>query len=117
MRIRSLQDVMKATAIAKQPAEDRGTGDMFRPYWIVVVNPRRQPPMPKFHTGHIKRETAEKVKNDLQLKAIEVAKQESIRKNMRVEPKKFFVLDKPSDDEIERVYGVRRPTPGGHNPQ
>lgn len=35
------------------------SGDMSRPWWVVVTNPRRAEPEPKFHSGHETRAAAE----------------------------------------------------------
>lgn len=44
-----------------QPEPPALPGIEYRPWWVVVVNPRRQPPQPKLYFGYMTREEAERV--------------------------------------------------------
>lgn len=79
---------------------DAPTGDVSRPWWVVVVNPRRQPPQPKFHTGHVSRESAERTCAERQKAADKDAATKSLAKKMTVEPFLYFVIERPEGGNL-----------------
>lgn len=106
----TLDEIKQFTTIEAVPPEDRGSCDWTRPWWIVLVNPRRQPPSPKFHTGHESPSQAEKICGELQAAADQQAERERIMQlRASYEPVRYFVLEKPDDATCAREFGFTRP--------
>ena len=114
----TIDEIKQLTAVESAPPEDRGSCDWTRPWWIVLVNPRRQPPVPKFHTGHESKAQAEKVCGELQAAADKQAERERImQRAASYEPVRYFMIERPDDARVRDEFGFERPTPGGVNPQ
>jgi len=71
------------------------TGDLARPFWVVVVNPVRQPPVPKFHSGHVSQESANNTAALKQKAADKKAESDSAIRGVPVKPFRFFAVDAP----------------------
>ena len=85
----TLADIKVACHDPTHPAnapvdESAPTPDMGRPWWVVVVNLRRQPPQPKFYMGHLSEKCAE------QLCAVKQAEVDE-----QAKPFRYFVIERP----------------------
>jgi len=88
---------------AVQPAvvdKDAPNGDMLRPWWVVVVNPRRQPPKPKFYHGCVDQASAEAVVARQQKIADEQAKVETAARGKEWKAYRYFALARPKGGVI-----------------
>lgn len=85
------------TVNAPQAVPDNGSNlqaDESLPFWVVVVNPRRQPPVPKFHSGHATTKAAE-VEAQRQQQANDKAVEKKTGQSFR-----FFVASKPNGGHL-----------------
>lgn len=104
---KTLQDVIAESTKASQseasPVSLSGS-PADRPFWVVVVNPRRQPPEPKFHSSYTSEQEAETAKNVLQLGADNQALQETNARRMMglpaFEPYQFHVIARPEGGQL-----------------
>lgn len=70
-------------------------GDMTRPWWVVVVNPRRQPAVPKFYKGHVGKASAEATAAAQQKIADDQAAKETQIRGKEWKPFRYFALARP----------------------
>ncbi len=76
------------------------SGDMLRPWWVVVVNPRRQPPKPKFYNGCVDKASADAVVAAQQAKADEQATHETKIRGKEWKAFRYFAIARPKDGAI-----------------
>lgn len=67
----------------------------MRPWWVVVVNPRRQPATPKFYKAFADKEAAEAAAAEQQKVADEQAKRESAIRESVWEPFRYYAVERP----------------------
>jgi hypothetical protein len=100
----TLDDIKAACldpAVAPQAADANApNGDMLRPFWVVVVNPRRQPPAPKFHTGHVSQASADATVVAKQKVADEQAKTETLTRGKDWKAFRYFAIARPKGGVI-----------------
>lgn len=75
--------------------KDAPNGDMQRPWWVVVVNPRRQPPKPKFYLGCVNQASADAIVAAQQKLADERAKIETAARQVEWKPYRYFAIARP----------------------
>ena len=70
------------------------------PYWVIVVNPRRQPVQPKYYFGYAVPEEAERKAVELNEKALADASDETVRKKRSIQPFLYFAVARPEGGQL-----------------
>ena len=106
MKVLRLDEIVKqctespAVIVEPPPAGSSFQADQGMPFWIVLVNPRRQPPVPKFHTGHSSEAEAAELAELLQKSADEQAQRESQARGSEWKPYRYFVVVRPEGGNL-----------------
>lgn len=88
------------TALPATVDKDAPNGDMQRPWWVVVVNPRRQPPVPKFYNGCVNQASADAVVAAKQKVADDQAKAETAARGTEWKAFRYFAIARPKGGVI-----------------
>lgn len=85
----------KAAAPVKEPPNPATL-----PYWVVVVNPRRVPPQPKYYFGYATEKEANVKADEQNAKADEQARDESVRRGTVWLPFRYHVIARPEEGKL-----------------
>lgn len=96
-----MQTLDEIKALFPPPAAKPGyDGNTDLPFWVVVVNPRRHPVTPKFHSGHVTPESAAEAVATLQADADEQARVETHKRKEDWPAYRYFVVARPEGGAV-----------------